>query len=464
MSGISLEKQWLEAIPESEGYPISPTGFKQLIQSTLDFLQLHELATTMWVKLPKKEIWRTDFERYAHRRKDVTIYSLERGDPLPTSFSEWQPIPLDLDDDLKQEYLFLVLAEGFACTFLAVRHPQPAELSPTTSRSQLTLYCSLSNTVPRALATALQQFVQAAKLSTVTRGSAAHGTVLDNTVTSSTASRALSHWRLVQHPPSPALVDAFLTWQMQAHAQCYSQICYQSSLSALAHERAVAQGDFLKQSWQELRMPLTTVKTALTLLNSDHLETVQRQRYLDLITQAYERQSSLINGVFELLQLPLSSPQLQSIRLVDIVPSVVSMYQPLAQERSVLLDYVVPADLPTIAGVEASVRQVLIQLLQNAIHYTDHGGQVQVTAHRESEQFVALRVEDTGSGISRTDLAQVFDSFYRGVESTGKVGGAGLGLTLVQRLLEQCGGSVSVESTLNQGSIFTVLLPIYNKS
>mgnify|MGYP001794812423 CR=1 FL=1 len=73
MSGISLEKQWLEAIPESEGYPISPTGFKQLIQSTLDFLQLHELATTMWVKLPKKEIWRTDFERYAHRRKDVTI-------------------------------------------------------------------------------------------------------------------------------------------------------------------------------------------------------------------------------------------------------------------------------------------------------------------------------------------------------------------------------------------------------
>ncbi|MEO0542077.1 MAG: DICT sensory domain-containing protein, partial [Cyanobacteria bacterium P01_A01_bin.105] len=378
MSGISLKKQWLTATPEAEGYPTSPTGFKQLIQSTLDFLQLHELAATMWVKLPKKAVWRTDFERYAQRRKDANIYSLERGDPLPPPFAGWQPIPIDLDSDLKQEYLFLVLAEGFTCTFLAVRQPPTAELNPAASRSQLTLYSSLSNAIPRAFATTLQQFVQAAKLSVVSRG--AQDAPLRHGVTANMASRALSHWRLVQHPPSPALVDAFLTWQLQAHAHCYSQLCYQSSLAAVSHERDVAQGDFLKQSWQELRAPLTTVKTALTLLGAEHLEATQRQRYLDLVTQAYQHQSSLINGVFELLQLPLSTPQLQSLHLAEIVPSVVSMYQPLAQEQKILLDVMIADGLPAIAAVETTVRQALIQLLQNAIQYTRAHGQVQVTA------------------------------------------------------------------------------------
>ncbi|MEO1590003.1 MAG: HAMP domain-containing sensor histidine kinase, partial [Cyanobacteria bacterium J06632_22] len=404
----------------------------------------------------------TDFERYAQRRKDAVIYSLERGDPLPPPFAGWQPIPVDLESDLTQEYLFLVLAEGFACTFLAVRQAPTAELNPTASRSQLTLYTSLSNTIPRAFATTLQQFVQAAKLSTVPRNGPKEAS-LRHAVTANTASRALSHWRLVQHQPVPALVDAFLTWQMEAHSRCFSQLCYQSSLSALTHERNVAQGDFLKQSWQELRAPLTTVKTALTLLGGDHLEVEQRQRYLSLVTQAYERQSSLINGVFELLQLPLSTPQLQSIRLADIVPSVVSMYQPLAQERGILLDVAMPAGLPAIAGIESAVRQVLIQLLQNAVQYTNTNGQVQVTAQRQSDRFVALRVEDTGSGISRNDLPLVFTPFYRGTDGGGAVNGAGLGLTLVQRLVEQCGGSISVDSVRHQGSVFTVLLPVDSK-
>ena len=424
---------------------------------------MHELAATMWVKLPKKEVWHTDFERYAQRRKDAVIYSLERGDPLPPPFPGWQPIPIDLESDLTQEYLFLVLAEGFACTFLAVRQAPTAELNPSVSRSQLTLYSSLSNVIPRAFATTLQQFVQAAKLSTVPREGVKEAS-LRHVVTANTASRALSHWRLVQHQPVPALVDAFLTWQMQAHAQCFSQLCYQSSLAAHTHERNVAQGDFLKQSWQEMRAPLTTVKTALTLLGADHLESAQRQRYLTMLTQAYERQSSLINGVFELLQLPLSTPQLQSIHLSSIVPSVVSMYQPLAQERGILLDVALPEGLPAIAAVEPAVRQVLIQLLKNAIQYTNPGGQVQVTARRESDRSVALRVEDTGSGIARNDLPEVFSPFYQGTDSTHQASGAGLGLTLAQRLVEQWGGSIRVESTRHRGSVFTVLLPVDVKS
>jgi two-component system, OmpR family, phosphate regulon sensor histidine kinase PhoR len=146
---------------------------------------------------------------------------------------------------------------------------------------------------------------------------------------------------------------------------------------------------------------------------------------------------------------------------VDVVPGVVSTYQPLAQEKGILLAYTISDDLPTVACSTASLRQVVINLLHNGIKFTPSGGQVWVRAKQQGD-YVQVEVRDTGVGIPTNEIPKIFDRFYR-VRSPGSEdpGGAGLGLSIVQQLLLRCGGSISVRSKPGEGSTFMALLPLY---
>lgn len=223
-----------------------------------------------------------------------------------------------------------------------------------------------------------------------------------------------------------------------------------------------SKADFINTVGQELRTPLTTIKTALSLLNSPSLKLPQRQRYMDLIAKECDRQSSLITSLLDLVQLDqaVSPTALESIRVSDIVPGVVSTYQPLAEEKGVKLSHMVPEDLPAIACMSNWLKQIVINLLHNGIKFTPSGGQVWVRVRRQGS-YVNLEVRDTGVGMAPNELPKIFDRFYRirqaSLEDTS---GAGLGLTIVQQLLLHCGGSISVRSKLGEGSTFTVLLPI----
>ena len=212
---------------------------------------------------------------------------------------------------------------------------------------------------------------------------------------------------------------------------------------------------FLKAAAQELNNPLTTVKTALTLLNSSALKPKQRQRYLQMIGEACDRQSQLINDVFALLELQLTPPKKapEKVQLWNLVPGVVSTYQPLAQEHNILLAYTVSNHLPPVLAVEANLKQVLVSLLSNSIQFANSGGRIWVTAHQRVDGRLALVVKDNGRGINPANLPQVFDAFYRSMSE-----GSGLGLTLVQQLLASCGASISVSSTPGQDTTFTILL------
>ncbi|MEA5462150.1 sensor histidine kinase [Leptothoe sp. PORK10 BA2] len=213
---------------------------------------------------------------------------------------------------------------------------------------------------------------------------------------------------------------------------------------------------FLKTAAQELNNPITTIKAALTLLNSSSLKPQQRERYLRMIGQACDRQSQLINNVFELLELQLA-PQtvtLEKVKLWDLVPGVVSTYQPLATERNILLAYTVSNHLPCVLALESHLKQVLISLLSNSIQFTDNNGRIWVTAHHRVDGKVALVIQDNGRGIVPSALPQVFNSFYRSSSE-----GTGLGLTLVQQLLIRSGASISASSIPGKGTAFTILLP-----
>jgi signal transduction histidine kinase len=212
---------------------------------------------------------------------------------------------------------------------------------------------------------------------------------------------------------------------------------------------------------QELCTPLTNIKTALKLLESPVLKQPQRQRYLGLIRGECDRQNSLINGATRLLALDRTPDRggIVPIQLSQIIPGIVSTYQPLAEEKGVRVGYTVPNDLPPIICVESWVRQITINLLHNSIKYTPNGGQVFVQGSIQGE-YIQLEFRDTGIGIPMPEIPKIFNRFYRVRTSPDEHNnGAGLGLTIVQNILLRCGGSISVTSQVGVGSKFRVLLP-----
>ncbi|MEM7065243.1 MAG: HAMP domain-containing sensor histidine kinase [Cyanobacteria bacterium P01_B01_bin.77] len=212
---------------------------------------------------------------------------------------------------------------------------------------------------------------------------------------------------------------------------------------------------FFKTAVQDLNNPITTIKAALTLLNSSGLKSEQRQRYLQMIGQACDSQSQLINHVFTLLELQLipKTAALEKVQLWDLVPGVVSTYQPLAQENNILLAYTVAAHLPPILAIEAYLKQVLVSLLSNSIQFTNGNGRIWVNAHQRADKKVALVIQDHGCDIMPAALPQMFNSFYRGTAD-----GSSLGLTLMEQLLAHCKASISVSRSPGQGVTFTILL------
>ena len=218
-------------------------------------------------------------------------------------------------------------------------------------------------------------------------------------------------------------------------------------------------GELLRRASEELRTPLTNMKTALSLLNSPHLKPPQRMRYLQMLHTECDRQSSVINGLLELLQIdqiPKYTP-LQAVRISEIVPGVVSTYQPLAQEKGIMLAYTLPEQLPPVLCFKSWLKQIAINLLHNSIKFTPRGGQVWVRS-RVVGNRVMLEVRDTGIGIAERDIPRVFDRFYRIRPTADDSSGAGLGLTIVHQLLQRAGGSISIKSKPGLGSTFTVLL------
>ncbi|MEM9946178.1 MAG: ATP-binding protein [Cyanobacteria bacterium P01_D01_bin.36] len=465
MSALSLQNRLAGLQPTPAAVAVDPRGFKSALQSFIQFLIAHDVSATLWLKLPKDDAWWGDIWQYGQQAAGCTIYTLgeQTGTPPDTLAASLRPIPIEPGPELKREYLCLAVAENFMGALLAAR---VAPGLPTPDKRTLQLYSSTAARTMTALSAGIKHIVEH---SLPDREMA----VDFSTDLASCSEReiagaaALSQWERI-FPTSTLnqsvlpLSEAFLTWQMQFQEDLRSQIAeYRNSAQNEGNStqgEALVSPDFLSQAGRKLQAPLTTIKTALTLLGSPTLKLAQRQRYLEMIATQCSEQKELIDSIIELLQLQTAkSTQVQSIQLADLIPGIVSTYQPIAEECGVMLAYTVPQTLAAVSGMEAELKQVLIHLINNGIQMTPKGGRVWVSAAPQGNRFIALTVKDSGEGIAKTDIKNLFEAFY---QVPGNTNGTGLGLTLVRKLVQHMGGSISVDSTPNHGTSFKVLLPV----
>ncbi len=485
---VSLYDLALSVKQSPQPLSVSPATLLSVVGSVIDLLVEQKIPATLWVKLPPEEIWQAEIHRY-HKQVDVphTIYTCnfytdklgqvtpvgasfqEQGD-LINSDSSLVSIGLAADSQLKQEYFLLVLSTQFSSLILAQRRikRQTKQLETEVNKTPSLLVINSFETP------VIEQVLDGIKQAIAYTLSNSNSIQTTPNKIQVVLTNLLANWDRFSCPPAsdPVLIGKLLSKQIQQQDEIRSNVnARQDDLTATKALEQQNQellntlnrkDDFVNELCQELRTPLAHMKMALSLLNSPQLKLTQRQRYLQMLNTECDRQNSLINGLLDLMQLdrnPEVAP-FQPIRLSDIVPGVVSTYQPLAQEKGIMLAYTVPEDLPAVSCPSAWLKQIVINLLHNCIKFTPTGGQVWVRSRLQGE-YVQLEFRDTGIGIAPSEIPKIFDRFYRiRPTATEDTGGAGLGLTIVQQLLLRCGGSISVKSKLGEGSSFKVLLPV----
>ena len=222
-----------------------------------------------------------------------------------------------------------------------------------------------------------------------------------------------------------------------------------------------AKSEFLSRMSHELRTPLNAILGFGQILDKQVLAPLQRES-VGYILKGGRHLLDLINEVLDIARVEAGHLELslEPIALDDVVPEACALVRPLAAERSIRLDEdLAQLGRSHILADRQRLKQVLINLISNAIKYNREGGQVEVSCEQKPGGGISIAIRDTGPGISPQDLPRLFTPFERLSASASEIEGTGLGLVLSQRLLTEMGGALSVQSTLGRGSTFTVELP-----
>jgi two-component system phosphate regulon sensor histidine kinase PhoR len=220
--------------------------------------------------------------------------------------------------------------------------------------------------------------------------------------------------------------------------------------------------DFVANASHELRTPLAAVRGfAETLLDSDQLSDADRRSYVEIIDRHARRLGNLVGDLLELSKIEGGETALEPVA-VDVERLVEGLVRDWR-------DRFAKQEVDVSVGGEASVRawadpqaveQILTNLLDNALKYTEPGGKIRVEIESD-EASVRVRVADSGIGIPARDLSRIFERFYRVDKARSRsLGGTGLGLSIVRHIVEAMGGEISVESEVGSGSTFTFTLPL----
>ncbi len=221
--------------------------------------------------------------------------------------------------------------------------------------------------------------------------------------------------------------------------------------------------DFVANVSHELRTPLTAIQGfAETLLNGGLEDQENNRRFVEIIRNHASRLARLTNDLLELSKIEAGKLpiHLQSVDASDLIAPIIELAQNVAQKKGVALNFIpTPDGLSRFQGDVGLLREVLRNLLDNAIQYTPANGRVEVRAERNGTSIV-FTVADTGIGIPQSEHNRIFERFYRvDAARSREAGGTGLGLAIAKHIVEAHGGQIWVESKIGTGSKFHFSIP-----
>ena len=224
-----------------------------------------------------------------------------------------------------------------------------------------------------------------------------------------------------------------------------------------------AKSAFLANMSHELRTPLNAILGFSTMLHADPALPEKLRQNIDIINRSGEHLLTLINDVLEMSKIEAGRVQLEHVAfdLGSMIRDVTDMMQIRAQEKGLQLLLDQSSRFPRyIVGDEARMRQILINLMGNAIKFTQQGGvTLRLGTKKNKISHLRIEVEDSGPGISPEDQPHIFKPFIQ-LNDSGTNKGTGLGLSITRQFIEMMGGTISLQSSIGKGSIFKVELPL----
>lgn len=237
-------------------------------------------------------------------------------------------------------------------------------------------------------------------------------------------------------------------------------------LSALKVASRV-RSNFVSMVSHELRTPLNSVHGFIDLLLQGHMGELSEEQhlYLGYTQEGVLQLISIVEDILFMTRSDLGQFEIkqEEVHFRSLARQTIRSLQPQAEKAEIELCQDLPSDLPTLYVDPQRMKQVLSNLVTNAIKFTPPGGTITVGAQRRNEQFVAVSVTDTGYGIPVEDRQHVFERFYQSNHrQQSRMGGYGLGLSIARLIVEQHGGTISFDTVINQGTTFTFTVPVYH--
>jgi signal transduction histidine kinase len=289
----------------------------------------------------------------------------------------------------------------------------------------------------------------------------------------------LLHWPISEAVPHPALLSMF-SQARETGRESRSEIPLDNGHTLNAQLTPIAgvgrvlvmqdithlkeldrvKSEFVTAVSHDLRTPLTTIQGYIELLPRAGPLTGQQQRFTRHVLQSLETITELVNNLLDSDRLEAGFDlEMGPCNLLEVIEQTLREFRPRIEKKNQELRWDPPEALPLVHGNRHRLRQVMDNLLNNAMKYTREGGWIAVTA-LEDDGHIVVHVSDNGIGILPAQQPYIFDKFYR-VESedTLRITGTGLGLSIVKTVIEKHNGRVWVESKSGEGSVFSFVLP-----
>jgi len=221
-------------------------------------------------------------------------------------------------------------------------------------------------------------------------------------------------------------------------------------------EQELARRDFLTNVAHELRTPLMSASGYLQLLQKGAMSGGQLQTAVDTVDRNVRQIVTLVNDILFLQEMDLVLSEFQPVDLGEVSRNVIEKYKGKAADKKIALTLRGSQNLPTIPGDARSLERALMALVDNALKFSPHGGDVEIQIESTREKLLVM-VRDQGIGIASEALPRIFDRFYHIERHDNDLySGIGLGLAIARQVIEQHNGALEVSSTPGKGSVFTM--------